>query len=73
MFDDGFSENLIEIGSFDFLVTRGVDFGGKFEKSRNVMAGFGADDENWSIRYEIKILLEFIENMIGIIDKVGFG
>ncbi len=44
MLDDGFSEDFVEIGSFDFLVAGGVDFGGEFKKLGDVMTGFGTGD-----------------------------
>lgn len=73
MLDDGFGENFIQVGSFDFLMTSSVDLGGKLEELRNIMAGFGAGDENGGVGEEIEILLEFIEDFISIVDEVGLS
>lgn len=50
MFDNGFAEDFVEFGSFDFEMARGVDFGSKFKKFGDVLAGFAASDKNWSVR-----------------------
>lgn len=72
MLDDGFGEDFIELGSFDFLMASDVDFGGKFEELCDIMAGFGAGDEDWSVRDKIKIPFELIEDMVSIINEVSF-
>ncbi len=73
VFDDGFGEDFIEVGSFNFLVASGVDLGGEFEEFGNVMAGFGTGDEDGGVRNEVEILFEFVENSVGVVDKVGLS
>lgn len=70
VFDDGFAEDFVELGSFEFEMASGVDFGGKFEEFGDVLAGFGAGDENGSVWEEVKITLELIEDMVGVVDEV---
>lgn len=50
MLDDGFAEDFVEIGSFDFEVASRVNFGSKFKKFGNILTGFTTSDEYWSIR-----------------------
>lgn len=72
MFDDGFAEDFIKLGGFELEMASGVDFGGKFEEFGDVLAGFGAGDENGSVWEEVKITLELVEDMVGIIDEISF-
>lgn len=72
MFDDGFAEDFIKLGGFEFEMASGVDFGGKFEEFGDILAGFGASDEDRGIWEEVKITLEFIEDMVGVVDEVSF-
>lgn len=74
MFDDGFIEDFVEFGSFDFLMASGVDFGGEFKKFSDVLAGFAAGDEDGGVREEVKIIFEFVKNGVdgGAIGLCGF-
>ncbi len=40
MFDDGFAEDFVELGGFDFLMASGVDLGGEFEKFGDILTSF---------------------------------
>ncbi len=73
MLDDGFAEDFIEFGSFDFEMASGIDFGGELEEFSNVLAGLGACNEDGSVREEVEIAFEFVEDVVGVGDKVGFG
>ena len=73
VFDDGFTEDFVEFGSFEFEVTSCVDFSGEFEKFGDVLTGFGTGDENGRIRQEVEIAFEFVKDMVGVVDEVGFG
>lgn len=73
VFDDSFGKDFIEVGSFDFLVTGGVNLGSEFEKFGNVMTGFGTGNKYWGVRNEVEILLEFVEDSVGVVDKVGLS
>ena len=64
MLDDGFAEDFVELGSFDFEMTSGVNFGCEFEKFGDVLSGFATSNKNWRVRQEVKIVLEFIENVV---------
>ena len=73
VFDDGFGEDFIEVGSFNFLVASGVDLGGEFEEFGNVMAGFGTGDEDGGVGEKVEITFELVKDMIGVVDEVGFS
>lgn len=48
-----------------------VDFGRELEELGDVLAGFGTGDEDGGVRQEVKIALKFVEDVVGVIDKVG--
>lgn len=58
--DNGFAQDLIELGSFKFKVAGDVDFGGELEEFGDVLAGFGAGDEDGGVWQEVEIALEFV-------------
>ena len=55
MIDDGFVQDLVKFGSFDFEMASGVDFGDELEKFGDILASLGASNQNRSVRQEIKI------------------
>lgn len=71
--DDGRSEDFVELGSFDFEVPSGVNFGGEFKKFGDIMASGRAGDEDGGVRQEIKITFELVEDVVSVVDEVGFG
>ena len=64
MLDDGFAEDFVELGSLDFEMTSGVNFGCEFEKFGDVLTGFAAGNKDWRVGYEIKIVFKFVENVV---------
>ncbi len=70
---DGVVENLVKLGSLDFEVTSGVDFGGEFEEFSNVLAGFAAGNENGGVREEVEIALELVEDGVDVVCGAGGG
>ena len=60
MLDDSFVKNLVEFGSFDFLVAGSVDLGGELEETSDVLAGGTAGDEDGRVGQEIKIAFEIV-------------
>jgi len=52
-------------------VTSFVDFGCEFEEFGDVLAGFGAGDEDGGVRQEVEIAFKFVEDVVGVIDEVG--
>lgn len=66
MFNDGFAEDLVEFGSFDFLMSGGVDVGGELKEAGDILTGFGTSDENGCVRQKVKVLFELIEDFVGI-------
>ncbi len=60
MLDDSLAEDFVKFGSFDLEVAGGVDFGGKFKKLGDILAGSRASNKNRCVRQEVKILLEFV-------------
>lgn len=73
MLDDGFGEDFVELGSSDFLMASGVDFGGELEEPSEVVAGNTASDEDRSVGYEVEVVFEIVQDFVGVVDKVGFG
>lgn len=73
MFDDSFAQDLVEVGGFDFLMSGCVNLGGKLKKFSDVMAGLTTGDEHGSIGDKIEVVFEFVEDGVGVIDKVGFS
>ena len=52
-------------------MTSFVDFGCEFEEFGDVLAGFGAGDEDGGVRQEVEIAFKFVEDVVGVIDEVG--
>ncbi len=52
-------------------MTSFVDFSGEFEELGDVLAGFGAGDEDGGVRQEVEIAFKFVEDVVGVIDEVG--
>lgn len=44
MFEDGFAEDFVEFGSFDFKTTSGVNFGSEFKELGDVLSSLRAGD-----------------------------
>lgn len=49
MFDDGFVQDFVEFGGFDFEMASGVDFGSKFKKFGNILSCLATGDQNWRV------------------------
>ncbi len=64
MFEDGFAENFVEFGSFDFEMTSSVDFEGKFKEFGDVFAGDTTSNENWSVGEKIEVAFEVVEDFV---------
>lgn len=73
MLDDGFAEDFVELGSFDFEATGGVDFGGELEEFGDILTGFAAGNKNGGVGEEVEVMFELVEDFIGVVDQVGFG
>lgn len=73
MLDDGFAEDLVELGSLNLEAARGVDLGGKLKEFGHILSGLAASDEYGSVREEVEIIFQLVEDFVGVIDKVGFG
>ena len=71
--EESFAEDFVEVGGLDFEMAGGVDLGGKLKELGDVLASDAAGDENGGVGEEVEILLELIEDMVGISDKVGLG
>lgn len=71
MVEDGFAEDLVKVGSLNFLMASGVDLGGELKKLRDILAGLATSDEDGSVREKVEILLKFIEDMISVVDEIG--
>ena len=73
MSSNGFAKEFVEIGSFDLSMASFVDFKREVEDASDVFASFGASDEDWGKRQEIKVAFEAIENTIDLGVGRGFG
>ena len=62
----GISKEFIEVRGTKFGMARFVDFCGKFEDFRDIFAGNARGHDDWSIRDEIEIIFEIVEDLIGI-------
>ena len=71
--EESFAEDFVEVGGLDFEMAGGVDLGGELKELGDVLAGDAAGDEDGGVGEKVEILLELIEDMVGIRDKVGLS
>ncbi len=68
MVNDGFGEDFVEFGGFDFLMTSGVNLGSEFKKFSDVLTGFATGNKYGSVREKVEVVFEFVEDFVSIID-----